>query len=211
MEYETEEQQVEALKTWWAENGRAVIAGVVLGVAIIGGWSFWQSRQEGQAVAASERYSRTMSAIANGDAAAVAEHADTLADEHGGTLYAAYASLAAARVAIENDDLDAAAERLGWAAENAPQEEVRLIARVRLARVSAAGGDAAAALERLPEDYPEAFTGLVEEARGDLLVLAGQPEAARGAYEKAQSSGDVADPNALSMKLDELAVAENAS
>ena len=41
MEYETEEQQVEALKDWWAENGRAVIAGVVLGVVVIGGLGLW--------------------------------------------------------------------------------------------------------------------------------------------------------------------------
>ena len=53
MEYETEEQQVEALKEWWAENGRAIIAGVVLGGVVIGGWGWWQSHRENQAVAAS--------------------------------------------------------------------------------------------------------------------------------------------------------------
>lgn len=211
MEYETEEQQVEALKAWWDDNGRAVIAGVVLGAAIIAGWTFWQSRQEGRAVEASEQFSRTMSAVAADDAAAVTAQADALADEHDGTLYAAYASLAAARAAVEGGDLDAAAERLAWAAENAPQEDVRLIARVRLARVEGARGDAAAALERLPDEYPESFTGLIEEARGDLLVLGDETDAARAAYEKAQASGNVADPEALDMKLDDLAVAENAS
>ena len=211
MEYETEEQQVEALKAWWDDNGRAVIAGVVLGGAIIVGWTFWQSRQEGRAVEASEQFSRAMSAVAADDAATVTAQADALADDHDGTLYAAYAGLAAARAAVEGGDLDAAAERLAWAAENAPQEDVQLIARVRLARVEGARGDAASALERLPDDYPESFAGLIEEARGDLLVLGGDTEAARAAYERARESGNVADPDALGMKLDDLAVAENAS
>ena len=63
MEYETEEQQVEALKEWWSENGRAVIAGVVLGVGVIGGWSLWQKRAESQAIAASDGYSLAMEAV----------------------------------------------------------------------------------------------------------------------------------------------------
>ncbi len=54
MEYETEEQQVEALKEWWAENGKAVIAGIVLGAGVIGGWTFWKGHQEKQAVIASD-------------------------------------------------------------------------------------------------------------------------------------------------------------
>ena len=42
-EYETEEQQVEALKQWWAENGRAVLMGIGLGLVLIFGFRFWQS------------------------------------------------------------------------------------------------------------------------------------------------------------------------
>ena len=204
MDYETEEQQVDALKQWWRENGRAVIAGVVIGVLAIGGWTLWQDRQEGNAVAASDAWSQTVEAAEAEDAATVERLADTLVDKHGGTLYAAYGQLAAARVAIEDDRLDAAAERLAWVVDEAPQDDVRLIARIRLARVQGAQGDAAAGLERLPEEYPEAFTGLVEEARGDLLLLADDPDAARSAYEAARASGRAADPDALGMKIDAL-------
>ena len=211
MEYETEEQQVEALKAWWSENGRAVIAGIVLGVVVIGGWSFWKSRQAQAAVAASDLYSRAMAAVDGGDGAQVAELADTLADDHDDTLYASFASLAAARVAIEAGDLAAAAARLAWTAEHAPQDDVRLIARVRLARVEGAEGKGEEALQSLPSSYPEEFTGLVEEARGDLLLASGDADGARAAYEKARDAGNVADPEALGMKLDDLAVAENAS
>lgn len=208
MEYETEEQQVEAIKEWWAENGKAVIAGVVLGVGAIGGWNLWQGHQERQAVAASESFSQSLEALNSRDAATTLALADELKDDQPGALYSAYANLAAARAAVDEGDLADAASRLEWVAENAPQDDVQLIARVRLARVLGANGDAAAGLDSLPTDFPAAFAGLVEEARGDLLLMAGDQDAARAAYLAAQDSEFVADRQALVMKLNELAVDE---
>ena len=204
MEFETEEQQVEALKSWWRENARAVIAGVAIGGGAILGWTLWQNHQEDQAVAASDAWTQTIEAADAGDAETVQRLADTLVDEYSGTLYAAYGQLAAARVAIESERLDDAATRLAWVADEASQDDVRLIARIRLARVDGARGEVQTGLERLPSDYPEAFTGLIEEARGDLLVLGDDPEAARAAYQAARDSGLAADPEALGMKLDAL-------
>ncbi|MEE9319888.1 MAG: tetratricopeptide repeat protein [Granulosicoccus sp.] len=211
MDYETEEQQVEALKTWWKENGRAVVTGVVLGGVAIGGWGMWKQRVETQAVAASDTFSQSMQAVAGEDAASVIEFADKIREDQPGTLYAAYTNLAAARVAVEQDDLAAAAERLNWVSDKAPQEDVRLIAQVRLARVLGATDKVTEGLSTLPDSYPDAFVGLVEEARGDLHVLAGDNAAARAAYEKAQTSENVADANALTMKLNELATADSSS
>ncbi|MEW8396328.1 MAG: tetratricopeptide repeat protein, partial [Candidatus Thiodiazotropha sp.] len=37
-EYQTEEEQVEAIKRWWKENGTSVIAGLVIGLGGIFGW-----------------------------------------------------------------------------------------------------------------------------------------------------------------------------
>jgi predicted negative regulator of RcsB-dependent stress response len=82
---------------------------------------------------------------------------------------------------------------------------VQLIAKVRLARVQGALGDAAAGLASLPSSFPDAFAGLVEEARGDLLFIKGDSDAARTAYEAAQDSAFVANREGLTMKLNELA------
>jgi len=94
VEYETEEQQVEALKEWWRENGKAVITGVVLGVAVIGGWTLWQKRGESQAIAASDGYSLAMEAVEAGDGAEAYSLADKLKDDQPNSLYASYANLA---------------------------------------------------------------------------------------------------------------------
>ncbi|MDB4222332.1 tetratricopeptide repeat protein [Granulosicoccus sp.] len=208
MEYETEEQQVEALKAWWNENGRAVITGVVLGGAVIGGWTLWQNRIETQAIAASDGFSQTIEAVNSSDNEAAATLADGLQDDQPDSLYSSYANLAAARTDIENENLSGAADRLQWVAENAPQTDVQLIAKVRLARVQGALGDASAGLSSLPSTFPEAFAGLVEEARGDLLTIKGEPDAARTAYEAAEKSEYVADREGLTMKLNELAKAD---
>ena len=205
MEYETEEQQIQALKDWWSENGRAVIAGVVLGVGVIGGWALWQGHVEKKAVAASDAYSRALEALAQNDADAAIQEADVAVDENSGHLYASYANLAAARAAVEKEDLAEAASRLSWVVDNAPQDDVKLIAQVRLARVQGATGDTAAGLGTLPSEFPEAFTGIVEEARGDLHVLAGDMAAARNAYQAASDSDYVANREGLTMKLNELA------
>ncbi len=204
MEYETEEQQVEALKEWWAENGRAVVAGVVLGAGAIGGWTFWQGHQEKQAVLASDTFSRTIEAINNNDTPTALSLADELTSDQPDALYSAYTNMAAARAAVENGDLEDAASRLSWVVKNAPQDDVQLIAKVRLARVQGALGDATAGLSTLPGKFPAPFTGLVEEARGDLLVISGDREAARTAYEAAQASQYVSNREGLTMKLNEL-------
>ena len=48
---ETEEQQVEAIKKWWQENGKSLIAGIVIGLGGIVGWQGWQTYQIEQAEA----------------------------------------------------------------------------------------------------------------------------------------------------------------
>jgi len=211
VQYETEEQQVEALKEWWNENGRAVILGVVLGAALVGGWMWWKSHQEAVAVAASDNFSQTIEALQKGEHDKVAELATVAEQEHAGTLYATYTSLTAARSAVESGDLDAAAKHLQWAVENSELDEVGVIARVRLARVKAAQGDASGALAVLPATYAESFTPLVEEARGDVQLAAGDLAAAKAAYQRAMDSERAPDAGALQMKINELATVGGSS
>lgn len=209
MEYESEEQQVEALKEWWAENGRAVIAGVVLGGSAIAGWTFWQGYQEKQTVAASDAFSQAIESLDSEQPEQALELASTLQDDNPKHLYTSYTNFAAARVAVENNDLDEAQRLLEWVADNAPLDDVSLIARVRLARVLGGKGDAAAGLDALPGSFPESFTGLVEEVRGDLLFMTGDIEGARSAYQSASESQHVANREGLNMKLEDLALPED--
>ena len=55
--YETEEQQVDAIKQWWKDNGNTLVIGAVVGLAGLWGWRFYgDSVIEGQEQA-SQAYS----------------------------------------------------------------------------------------------------------------------------------------------------------
>ncbi|HFD86518.1 MAG TPA: tetratricopeptide repeat protein, partial [Gammaproteobacteria bacterium] len=62
-DYVTDEQQVEALKKWWAENGRYLIGGVALGLALLFGWNSWKDYRENRAKNASALFSQLERAV----------------------------------------------------------------------------------------------------------------------------------------------------
>lgn len=207
MDYETEEQQVEALKQWWKDNGRSVIVGVVLGVAVIGGWQGYGRYAESKALEASDRFSEVIDALDSDSAeASPVEITAALQDEQSDSLYATLASMATARALVQDGDLDGAAAQLQWAVDNSPQADVKDLAVIRLARVLGATGKIDEALALLPVNPAEAYTGLVEEVRGDLLVAKGDANAARAAYQKALDSGRLTGGiGAITIKLEDLA------
>jgi len=115
-EYETEEQQVEALKSWWAENGRAVFLGIGIGLAVIFGFRGWQGYKNSVAEDASSAYTNLIESLENeDDGAEFLQLVEGIRADHGGTPYAVMASLAEARFRVEQDKLPEAEEALRWA------------------------------------------------------------------------------------------------
>jgi len=206
-EYETEEQQVEALKQWWAENGRAVLMGIGLGLALIFGWRGWQGHQSTVAETASSAYTSVMQSLENkDDGDAFLDKVKGLKAEHGGSAYAAMASLAEARFHVENENLPAAEESLRWALESGSFEEIKSIARLRLSRVLSAQTKHDEALKLLDSVSGDAYAGLVDEIRGDIYLDKGDAAQALIAYKRARESGArTASAQDLQMKLDDLA------
>ena len=61
--YDTEEQQVEAIKDWWKENGKAVALGAVVGLGGIFGWRYYQDMQVSAQDAASQAYTSALTTL----------------------------------------------------------------------------------------------------------------------------------------------------
>lgn len=61
--YENEHDQVDAIKRFFAENGKALVVGVILGVGALIGWRYWNNHQADSARGASLSYENTVSAI----------------------------------------------------------------------------------------------------------------------------------------------------
>ena len=51
-----EHEQSEKVRTWLQENAVGLIGGVVLGLALIAGWQWWQKQQQSERIQTGERY-----------------------------------------------------------------------------------------------------------------------------------------------------------
>ncbi len=206
----TEDEQIAQLKEWWQRNGKPLLTGGILALALVFGWQAWQKHQINQANGASVLYQQLLDTVLNPDApvdtARVAELAAQLKNDFGGTHYAQYGSLFVAKVAVEAGKLDDAASELRSVVADPADADVGELARQRLARVLAAQGKAEEGLTLLDGETSAAFLAGRLEVKGDLLVQLGRADDARNAYNQAMAAlRDNAAAGELQLKLDDLA------
>jgi predicted negative regulator of RcsB-dependent stress response len=203
--YRTEEEQVEAIKAWWRENGRSAVFGVVLGLAAIFGWRGWQAWETARAEAASALYEEMLGAMRDGKPGEAGKAGEKLASEYAGTAYAVFARLTLAGLAVDAKDLAAAAEHLRKALEHNEDPALETEISLRLARVLAARSefDAALALITNPATT-DSYRAAIDELRGDIEAARGNLDAAREAYGKARSGATGAPDELLELKLESL-------
>jgi len=54
----TDNEREEQLRRWWSDNWAWIIGGVALGLAVLGGWQYWQRHQQQSAEADADELSR---------------------------------------------------------------------------------------------------------------------------------------------------------
>ncbi|KNC65097.1 YfgM family protein [Pseudoalteromonas ardens] len=197
--YSTEEQQAEAIKRFFRENGTSLIIGAVLGLGGLYGWKAYNQHQIDTAEAGSEAYNQLV------DSGDVLTKSDDFLATNGESSYAVLAAFVAAKEAVEQGKLDVAQEKLNFAANTVKSPELKATAYLRLARVQAAREDYSAALATLGNPMPESFAAQVAEVKGDVLLAQGNKEAARDEYQKAVTAGGSDNNPLLQIKLDDLA------
>ena len=204
--YDSEEEQVAALKDWWKGNGTSVITGVVSAVVIVMGWNFWQSYQADKMNQASTVYEQLIKAQTDAKTGSVDKLASRLNAEYGSTAYATYALLFQAKAKVEQQDLSAAKELLQQAVATSNDAELKHVARTRLIRVSLALEEYEPGLQLIADVDQSSlggFEAIYSELKGDLYVAMGRVGEARTAYQAALKAGQ-ASP-LLQFKLDDLA------
>ena len=206
----TEEEQIAQMKDWWQRNGKSLLIGGALALALVFGWQAWQQYQTNQAQGAGALYQQlletTLTPSGQPDIGKVTELAGKLKSDFAGTHYAQYASLFVAKVAVENGKLDDAAAELKPLLDKPRDATIGELARQRLARVLAAQGKAEEGLKLLDGEAEKAWLAAREELRGDLLVQLGRGDEAHKAYQKAKDAlHEDAAVGGLQMKLDDLA------
>lgn len=185
-EYETEEQQVEALKRWWKENSTSIFVGLFLGVSGLFGWRYYVDQNNFHAVQASDLYMQVMqSAALNTVDDKIIDINNMLINEYADTPYAALSSLALAKSEYERDNVDAAVAQLELAVKHASDDVIKQIANLRLAKVYIEQSKYTEALALLNLSHAATYDAQYEELKGDLYMAKGDLALARASYDKA--------------------------
>jgi predicted negative regulator of RcsB-dependent stress response len=204
--YETEEEQVEAIKQWWKENGYSIIGGIVIGLSMVFGWQAWNQQQERTAADASLRYEKMAVAIQQGNSESALKQGEKIIAEWPDSNYAIFAALDLARLKLEQGDADAAKTKYQWVLANSDEASLKQLARLRLARILVTKGDLDGADAIIAQADKDNFAGEFAVVRGDIAKTRQDFSAARAAYAEALS-GEVGNRQLVQMKLDDLAVA----
>jgi predicted negative regulator of RcsB-dependent stress response len=200
--YDTEEQQVEAIKNWWQENGKAVIVGTVVGLAAILGWNYYQSSVKAAQVAASHQYSDVVASLSQQGLDAE-KTVQNFIEQHSDSNYAVLAAMQLAKSQIEAKHLDEGLDQLEWARAHTDDKALDTLIDYRVARIQAEQGNYESAEASLKQITDAGWVGRVAELKGDIALRQGNKEAAYVAYTEAQQAEDAS--QTLQMKLDDLA------
>lgn len=205
-----EQEQVEALKAWWKENGNWIIGAVIVGLLGFSGIKFWKSYQASQAAEASQLYMEVLKQVSSNDAKRVSDAAEALVDRYDSSAYAPRAQLLAAQASVQSGNVARARVQLLWVIEHAKETGLQETARLKLASVLLDEKKYDEALKQLDAVPPESFTGLFADLRGDILNAQGKIAEARAAYQQALSKTDAksAYRNLIQLKMDGLGSAK---
>ncbi|MDG3437952.1 YfgM family protein [Vibrio parahaemolyticus] len=200
--YDTEEQQVEAIKDWWKENGKAVIIGAVVGLGGLFGWRYYQDSVIQASETASQSYTTAMNTLQEKGVDAQSD-VQAFIESNEVKEYSVLAALQLAKAQVEAKDFAAALEQLKWAQSNTKDAALSPLISYRIARIETEMGNFDAANTELGKVTDTAWAGRIAELRGDIALRQGDKDAAYAAYTEAQQAAD-ASPT-LQMKLDDLA------
>ncbi len=201
-----EQEQLDALKAWWKDNGTWLLGMLLVVAVIVGGWRGWQYYQHQQSGDAATLYQQFSLQLASNDSQRINDAAAALMDKYAASAYAARAALEAAQINQQNKDVARAKTQLQWVIKHVKQATLKDVARLRLAALLLDERDYTAALQQLDAQHPASFDGLYADLKGDVLSAQGKPGEAKAAYQIAYDKTEVSSAyrNLIQMKLDAL-------
>ena len=189
-EYLTDDEQWEAVKRWLAENGLWIIAGVVLGAALLFGYRYYESSRNDRALRAAAQFGDMTAALDRDDRTATRQAAAALIKEYPTSPYADQAQLTIARLDVDAGQPAQAVAPLTQVMNGSKDAELKRIARLRLARLLIDQGKPDQALTTLAEDAPGAFVSRFHEVRGDAFYAKKDFKSALDEYKAALAAAD---------------------
>ena len=198
-----EEQEINQLKDWWKENGKAIIVAFVLGVGGMFGWRYWQVYQTNQIIEASAGYEALIYGAEQNSAAQKVKLTEFV-QANSKTSYAVFALLNEAKNAVARQDFIAASTALEQALAQSQDEILTSLAAVRLSAVQFQSGQLDNALSTLNQVKSASFNARTALLSGDIQLAKGDQAAAKSSFEQALQNGSPLERQAAQMKLNNL-------
>ncbi|HHT7417827.1 TPA: YfgM family protein [Raoultella ornithinolytica] len=203
--YNNENDQVDALKRFFAENGKALAVGVILGIGALVGWRYWSSHQQDTARESSLAYENAISALKSDKPEAIGSAEKFAADSK--NSYGAFASLELAQRFVDKNDLQNAEKQLQQGLAAAPDDNLKSVINMRLARVQLQLKKPDEALKTLDGIKGEGWVAIVADLRGEILLNKGDKQGARAAWEVGvKSDASPALSEMMRMKINNLSI-----
>lgn len=179
-----EQDQLDALKTWWKNNGTKMLIVIGVIVAVFIGHQGWKQYQTKQSQAASEKFMQ-LGDTSPSEVETIKSLAADIMENYPSTPYAARAALLSAKTNYNAKDVESAKLQSEWAYKNAKEDAVKTLAQLQLASILFEQKDYDAALALVNEEHDASFNGLFADLKGDILVAQGKPDEAKLAYQDA--------------------------
>jgi len=216
-EYLTDDEQLEFVKRWPAENGTWIVGGIVVAVVLVFGWRYYDGYRNGQALKAAAQFGAMTAALDKNDRNTARQIAAGIIKDYASTPYGDQAELTLARLFVDDNQLANAIAPLRHVMNDSKDSELKNIARLRLARVLIDEGKPDDALQTLAEAPPAAaaaaFASRYHEVRGDALYAKKDLKAALTEYQAALNAGGgrASDAPLLQLKITDLGAAPAAA
>jgi predicted negative regulator of RcsB-dependent stress response len=180
-----EQEQIDELKAFWKQYGNLitwVLTLVLVGMAAVQGWNWWQRDQATKASAMFDELDRAMQSA---DADKAGRVFGDLKERFARTTYTQQAGLLVASLQVNKGQTDAAQANLVWLVEHAADDNYQALARLRLAAllIDAKAFDEAA--KQIDAIKVAEFAALADDRRGDLLLAQGKKDEAVKAWHSA--------------------------
>ncbi|AXO17910.1 TPA: tetratricopeptide repeat protein [Providencia stuartii] len=203
--YTNENEQVDAIKRFFANNGVALVVGLVLGVGAVWGWNYWQSHKTNMLQESAQQFAKASEELHSGSTQGIEAAQKFAADTT--DVYSAMIGLELAQVAVDKGDLALAEKSLSAALTKAKTDDMLDLINFRLARVQLAQGNADAALASVGNIKGKAWQAAAQDVRGDALLHKGDNAGAKAAYTQGlDSEGSQTLKELLTLKLNNISV-----
>ncbi len=184
--FETEEQQVEAIKKWWRENYKMVVFLAIVVIGSILGSQYYQENRLLLGEAASDNYNAILDAVEQNQSEIIADRTHLLQNDFNSSPYTMLATLLLSKTLAESGKSEQAIKELQWVEKNTQDKSLQQIALIQRAHLLASSKQTEQALQLIKSSAEDgSFAALKLETEGDILVSQGKLVEAKQAYDEA--------------------------